>query len=121
MELVFSLRDPCYACFNKVHDEFTPVGWDPVLWGQEQLEWDVLKLLDRYWYNCNLVHDDTVAEWRLRFNTLAAMRLEYMSLDFSEAHYLSGHFIGLAVVRSFDDFKYSVRRQQPLKTGGEVI
>ena len=108
VELVFSLRDACYACLNKVHDGLTPVGWNLVLWGQEQLEWDVLKVLDRHWYNCNLVHDDIVAEWRLLFNILAAMRLEYMSLDFSEAHDLSGHFIGLEVVRSFDDFKYGI-------------
>ena len=43
------------------------------------------------------------------------MRLEYMSLDFSEAHDMSGNFIGLEVVRSFDDFRYGIPAELTVK------
>ena len=121
VELVLSLRDLCQACLYKVHDELTPVGWDPVLWGQEQLHWDVLKVLDRHWYDCNLVYQDIIHEWQLRFNTLAAMPLEYMSLDFTEAHDLSGHFVRVEVARRFEGFKYGIPSELIVKAPTERL
>lgn len=121
VELVCSLRDVCQACLNKVHDELTPVGYEPVLWGQEQLEWDVLKVLDRHVYDCGIVYRDIVKQWVTRFNMLATMPLEYMLLDFTQAHDLSGHFIGLEVAESFGDFKHDTPKELIVKAPTEEL
>ena len=108
VELVLSPRDPCYWCMCRVHDIMTPVGEEPVLWGPDQLEWDVLKIMDRYRHLCGMVERDILAAWKDRFNALASLPLEYLLLDMREAYALDGHFIGVEAAYRFDDFGHGV-------------
>ena len=107
-ELVLSLRDQCYWCMCRVHETMTPVGEEPVLWGYDQLEWDILKVMDRYRHLCGMVQRDIIAAWKDRFDTLAKLPLEYFLLDVREAYALDGHFIGLDAAYEFDDFQHGV-------------
>ena len=108
VELVLSLRDHCYWCMSRVHEVLTPVGEEPVLWGQDQLEWDILKVMDRYRHLCGMVQRDIIAGWKDRFHALASLPLEYLLLDMREAYALDGRFIGDEAAYQFDDFVYGV-------------
>ena len=108
VELVLSLRDHCYWCMCRVHEIMTPVGEEPVLWGPDQLEWDILKVMDRYRHLSGLVERDILAGWKDRFDALASLPLEYLLLDMREAYALDGHYIGLDAAYDFDDFGHGV-------------
>lgn len=108
VELVLSVRDQCYWCMCRVHDIMTPVGEEPVLWGPDQLEWDILKVMDRYRHLCGMVQRDILAAWKERFDTLAKLPLQYLLLDMREAYALDGRFIGLDAAYEFDDFLHGV-------------
>lgn len=105
-DLILSLRDPCYGCMLMVHEQMTPVGEEPVLWGPEQLEWDVLRVMDRYLHNCGLIQSDIMAEWKLKFDTLTMYPLDYLLLDMTEAHSLDGHYIGVSAADDSNDFPH---------------
>ena len=105
-ELVLSLRDPCFWCMARIHEEMTPIGQDPVLWGNELLEWDVLRVMNRYRLHCAMARRDIIEGWRSRFNTLVKYPLEYLVLDMREAYSLDGHYIGVETAGQFDNFKH---------------
>ncbi|MDI1492883.1 MAG: hypothetical protein OHK93_004666 [Ramalina farinacea] len=121
VELVLSLRDPCYWCMCRVHETLTPVGEEPVLWGHDQLEWDVLKVMDRYRYLCGMVQRDILAAWKERFDTLAKLPLQYLLLDMREAYALDGRFIGLDAAYEFDDFASGVPKFFEVRAQTEEI
>ena len=109
-ELVLSLRDPCFWCMARIHDQMTPIGQDPVLWGPELLEWDVLRVMDRYGSQCAMARRDIIEAWRTRFNTLTKYPLDYLVLDMREAGSIDGDYIGVETATQFDDLKHGLSR-----------
>ena len=107
-ELVLSLRDPCFWCMARIHEDMTPIGQDLVLWGNELLEWDVLRIMDRYRLHCAMARRDIMNGWRSRFNILVRYPLEYLVLDMREAYSLDGHYIGVETASEFDNFKHGI-------------
>lgn len=107
-ELVLSLRDACFSCLARIHEQMTPIGQDPVLWGQELLEWDLLRIINRYRMHCGMVSRELMHAWHSRFNLLAQLPLEHLVLDMRETYSLDQHYLGVETARGFRDFAHGV-------------
>ena len=114
-ELVLSLRDTCFWCMARIHGEMTPIDQDPVLWGNELLEWDLLTILDRWNHHCGMVQKGIVGIWRDRFNLLAQLPLESFVLDMTETFSVDQHYIALETAREFQRFRYGIAAKFTIK------
>ncbi|MDI1492881.1 MAG: hypothetical protein OHK93_004664 [Ramalina farinacea] len=107
-ELVLSLRDTCFSCLARIHEQMTPIGQDPVLWGQELLEWDVLRIINRYRMHCGMVSREIIHAWQSRFNLLAQLPLEHFVLDMRETYSLDQYYLGVETARGFRNFAHGL-------------
>ncbi|MDI1492882.1 MAG: hypothetical protein OHK93_004665 [Ramalina farinacea] len=76
-ELILRLRDSCHDCMLMGNAKMTPVDEKPMLWGPEQLEWDVLKVVDQYRHDCGLIQPGIIAAWKMNFDNLTIFALNF--------------------------------------------
>ena len=107
-ELVLSQRDTCFWCLARIREQMTPIGQDPVLWGHELLEWDILRIINRFHMHCGMASREIIHGWHSRFNLLAQLPLEHLVLDMRETYSLDQHCLGVNTAKGFKDFTHGV-------------